>query len=170
MQAEGPDLYRADHHPQVGADILALPTSQLQRLALIRISQLTRGELRGAPLEAMARHPDLSDCRKLYFDESQNEIRTVGGRAPAWRIVYRLRDALPGPDARLLLQVVAVGARPASEVYELAGARLDRQRIVRAPVPQTTPAPASAAPGRRSLAEAQRLAVEPLRRTQGRRR
>ncbi len=144
MPVEWPDLYRADHHPQVGADILALPTSQLQRIALFRISQLTRGELRGAPLEAMARHPDLSDCRKFYFDKSQSETRVVGGRAPQWRIVYRLRDALPGPDTRMLLQVVAVGARAASEVYQLAGTRLERPRIVQAPEPQKTPAPAAA--------------------------
>ncbi|MFE2910783.1 hypothetical protein ACFXI0_09965 [Kitasatospora indigofera] len=153
----------------MGADILALPTAQLQRIALIRISQLTRGEVRGAALEAMARHPDLSDLRKLYFDLSQNEFRVVGGRAPQWRIVYRLRDALPGPDARMLLQVVAVGARAASEVYQLAGTRLERQSIVRAPAPQQSPSRAAAAP-RRSLAEAQRLAVERLRHAQSRRR
>ncbi|MFE2727115.1 hypothetical protein [Kitasatospora sp. NPDC059327] len=163
MPMEGPDLYRGDHHPHVGADILALPTSQLQRIALIRISQLTRGEIRGAPLDAMARHPDLSDCRKLYFDLSQNEFRVAGGQAPQWRIVYRLRDALPGPDARMLLQVVAVGARAASEVYQLAGTRLERQTIVRAPAPQESPAPIAAAPRQRSLVEAQRLAVARLR-------
>ncbi|MGW2540008.1 hypothetical protein ACWC5I_03845 [Kitasatospora sp. NPDC001574] len=169
MPAVRSDLYRGDHHPQVGADILVLPTAQLQRIALIRISQLTRGEVRGIPLEAMARYPDLSDCRKLYFDEAENDIGQRTTRTPLWRLVYRLQDALPGPDTRMLLQVIAVGARAQSEVYREAGARLGRSIIERAPAPQPT-VTATAAPRQRGLMEAQRAALDRSRRGQGRRR
>lgn len=165
QSVEGPDFYRADHHPQVGADVLALPTPQLQRIALIRISQLTRGELIGKPLGALEGHPDLSDCRKLYFDETDGLEVTGRGPVPKWRIVYRLRDAIPGADGRTLLQVVAVGARSASSVYETAGAQLGRPRIIHAPKAQeAAPVP------RRGLAEAQQLAVERLRLARARRR
>ncbi|CAM5272568.1 hypothetical protein BOQ63_000600 (plasmid) [Streptomyces viridifaciens] len=153
------DLYRGDHLPQVAADILALPTRQLQRIAVIRIGQLTRGELSGAALEARRGWPDLSDCRKLYFDVRQGGLEVGRGYTPQWRIVYRLTDPPPGPDQRLLLQVVAVGARPRGAVYVEAGDRLGRTPPQRTPIRQPA-APDAGAPARRSLAEAQRAALE----------
>ena len=68
--------------PQVAGDINALPTKKLKEIALQRISDVVNGRLRGARLEDMSRTGDLTDCFKLYFDET-------GGPDPAYRVVYR---------------------------------------------------------------------------------
>ena len=132
--------YRSDHLHQVGPDIKSLPTKQLQRIALIRIVQLCRGEIAGRPLEARPGWPDLSDCRKLYFDEQEHDIgRRLNRQAPRWRIVYRLMDPLPGKDGRMRLQVVAVGPRYQGQIYDTAGRRLARPEVKRAPRLQDDP-------------------------------
>ncbi|WP_331726372.1 hypothetical protein [Streptomyces sp. NBC_00470] len=138
------DHYRADHLPLVGQDVLTLPTLQLQKIALTRIAQLTAGEIRGRPLEALAGWPDLSDCRKLYFDEQENDVgRSLNKTAPRWRIVYRLLDPVDplGADRRMRLQVVAVGPRFQARVYDTAGTRLQRPEVARTPRTQEAPAP-----------------------------
>lgn len=55
---------------------------------------------------------DLSDCRKIYFDDRR------------LRIVYRL---LPSAQNPLTADVIAIGAREALEVYEIALERLGRE-------------------------------------------
>lgn len=129
------DPYRGDHLPQVGADILQLKNLQLQKLALIRIAQLTSGEAQGTRLERM---PDswpeeLRDCWKLYFDEQENDVgRRLNRQAPRDRSVFRFLDPVPDPadhDRRPRLQVIAVEPRYQAEAYERAVARFARPEV-----------------------------------------
>lgn len=55
---------------------------------------------------------DLSDCRKIYFDDRR------------LRIVYRL---LPSTRNPVTAEIIAIGAREALEVYEIALRRLGRE-------------------------------------------
>ncbi|MDQ0765672.1 hypothetical protein [Streptomyces canus] len=129
------DPYRGDHLTEVGADILKLKSSQLRKLAVIRIAQLTSGEAKGERLERM---PDswpteLRDCWKLYFDEQENDVgRRLNQAAPRYRIVYRFLDPVPDPrdrDRRPRLQVLAVGPRYQAEAYERAVSRLAQPAV-----------------------------------------
>jgi hypothetical protein len=100
--------------PGVAGDLQALPR-RLREIAIGKITAVCRGELRGQPLAKQVRTGDLSDCRKVYFDDR-------GDRPPAWRIVYRERS-----DGSVeIIEVVAVGARAESAVYLTAGQRLGR--------------------------------------------
>ena len=129
------DPYRGDHLLEVGDDILKLKSLQLQKLALIRIAQLTSGEAKGTRLEQMsdAWPTELRDCWKLYFDEQENDVgRRLNRQAPRYRIVYRFLDPVPDPanrDRRPRLQVLAVGPRYQAEAYERAVSRLARPEV-----------------------------------------
>ncbi len=101
--------------PEVVGDIKALPTQKLKEIALQRISDVVNGRLRGARLEDMSRTGDLTDCFKLYFDET-------GGPGPAYRVVYR--ELAEG--AVEVVEVVAVEQREELYVYALAALRLGR--------------------------------------------
>lgn len=124
------DPYRGDHLLEVGEDILKLKSLQLQKLALIRIAQLTSGEATGTRLERMSEAwpTELRNCWKLYFDEQEYDVgRRLNRQAPRYRIVYRFLDPVPGPadrDQRPRLQVLAVGPRYQAEAYERAVSRL----------------------------------------------
>jgi hypothetical protein len=152
------DPFRGDHLPQVGADILQLKDSQLQRLALIRIAQLTSGEAEGTRLKRMSDSwPDeLRDCWKLYFDEQEyDEGRRLNRLAPRYRIVYRFLDPVSDPsdrDRRPRLQVLAVGPRYLAEAYERAVSRLARPEVAG----ERTVQPARPAPERRGQGAGQR--------------
>ncbi|MEU6355965.1 hypothetical protein ABZ896_42755 [Streptomyces sp. NPDC047072] len=128
------DPFRGDHLPQVGADILKL-SSQLQKLAIIRIAQLASGEAEGIRLERMSDSwpTELRDCWKLYFDEQEyDEGQRLNRPAPRYRIVYRFLDPVPDPadrDRRPRLQVLAVGPRYLAEAYERAVSRLARPEV-----------------------------------------
>lgn len=101
--------------PEVVGDIKALPTQKLKEIALQRISDVVNGRLSGARLEDMSRTGDLTDCFKLYFDET-------GGPDPAYRVVYR--ELAEG--AVEVVEVVAVEQREELYVYALAALRLGR--------------------------------------------
>ncbi|MEV6012002.1 hypothetical protein AB0M29_35000 [Streptomyces sp. NPDC051976] len=122
------DRYRGDHLPLVGADILNLPSLQLQKIALTRIAQLASGEINGKPLTR-----DLRGCFKLYFDEQENDVgRRLNRPAPGYRIVYRLLPPVEDPpdrDTRPPLQVLAVGPRARQDAYERAAARMARPEV-----------------------------------------
>ncbi|MEU6379629.1 hypothetical protein [Streptomyces sp. NPDC046909] len=128
------DPFRGDHLPQVGADILKL-NPQLQKLAIIRIAQLTSGERTGIRLERMSDSwpAEIRDCWKLYFDEQEyDEGQRLNRPAPRYRIVYRFLDPVPDPadrDRRPRLQVLAVGPRHMAEAYERAVSRLARPEV-----------------------------------------
>ena len=64
--------------PEVVGDIKALPTQKLKEIALQRISDVVNGRLSGARLEDMSRTGDLTDCFKLYFDETGGPARHIG--------------------------------------------------------------------------------------------
>lgn len=145
------DPYRGDHLPQVGTDILQLKNLQLQKLALIRIAQLTSGEAQGMRLERMSNSwpEELRDCWKLYFDTQEYDVgRRLNRPAPRYRIVYRFLDPAPTSadrDRRPRLQVLAVGPRHQAEAYERAVTRLARPEVAGEPTVQ----PARSAPLRR---------------------
>lgn len=156
------DLFRSEHHPKVRDDILALPTLELRKIALIRITQLVRGDIIGRPLD---REP-LVGAYKLYFPEHHLLARTEQERRAVdqttnggWRIVYRLLDPLPGADRRQRLQVLAVGPRADNRVYNAANERLLPSRPA---APAAVPAPRTpmALPPPRSLREAQQAALQ----------
>ena len=92
-----------------------MPTQKLKEIALQRISDVVNGRLSGARLEDMSRTGDLTDCFKLYFDET-------GGPGPAYRVVYR--ELAEG--AVEVVEVVAVEQREELYVYALAALRLGR--------------------------------------------
>lgn len=125
-----PDPFRGDHLLQVGPDIVKLGSLQLQKLALIRIAQLTSGVVQGTRLKRMSDSwpAELGDCWKFYFDEQEYDVgKRLNRKAPRYRIVYRFLDPITEPadrDRRPRLQVLAVGPRYQAEAYERAVSRL----------------------------------------------
>ena len=164
MASDMADRFRSDHHPQVRDDILALPTLELRKLALTRITQLVRGEIFGTRLENRAGWALGEGAFKLYFPErhmlasTSRERRSIAARDQGgWRIVYRLLEPVPGGDHRRRLQVLAVGPRVDSQVYNAAN---DRLLPARSPEPAALPTPrVRQALPQRSLYEAQQAAV-----------
>lgn len=104
------------YQPKFADDIKNLPTTNLQRLALQRITDVSNGSLTGIPLGDHSSVGDLSDCRKIYFDE-QDEM------APRYRLVYRL---LPNEVQAVCVEAITVGERNALLVYVEAARRLGR--------------------------------------------
>lgn len=78
---------------------------------------ITNQEIEGRLLVRRVTPGDLSDCRKVYFDESPDDPR------PGWRLVLRFR---PDDRNRVQVQIVAIGRRKDGEVYETAVERLGR--------------------------------------------
>jgi hypothetical protein len=100
--------------PEVRSDLGALPTESLRREALRYLFLLKARPNLGRPLEDHPEIGDLSNCRKIYFDEGPD-------RSPRYRIVYRL---LPDEVAPQKVDVIAVGPRRGFFVYKLAIRRL----------------------------------------------
>jgi hypothetical protein len=154
------DRYRGDHLPVIGADILNLPSLQLQKIALTRIAQLASGEISGKPLTR-----DLRGCFKLYFDEQENDVgRRLNRPAPGYRIVYRILPPIDDPpdrDARPRLQVLAVGPRARQEAYERAAARMARPEVPREIEPPSPRLTRPAQRPRRPSSEAEQFREAP---------
>jgi hypothetical protein len=74
-------------HPRLGLDLLAHPV-----------------------------YGDLSDCKKIYFDEEADV-------SPRWRIVYRLMPNAANPTS---VEIVSIGRRQYAEAYTVAVRRLGR--------------------------------------------
>lgn len=96
--------------PEADEDFRQLPTPACKLEAAGLLIRLEDEPRLGLPLGDQP-PGDLSDCRKLYFDERRQ------------RIVYRL---LPSERNPASADVIAIGPREALEVYELAVARLGR--------------------------------------------
>jgi hypothetical protein len=96
--------------PEAEEDFRALPTSAAQLDAAGLLIRLESNPYLGQELGDKP-PGDLSDCRKLYFDDRR------------YRIVYRLSPSSRAPTA---VDVIAIGPREAMEVYETALARLGR--------------------------------------------
>jgi hypothetical protein len=78
---------------------------------------LSKGKLRGQPLENHPEIGDLSDCFKLYFDVRKD-------MSPGYRLVYRKLTS--GEIEGVSIEAIAVGRRQAFEVYKVAIERLGR--------------------------------------------
>lgn len=102
------------YQPKFANDIRDLPTANLQRVALQKITDVSNRILIGISLEDHPAVGDLSDCRKIYFDE-RDDI------APRYRLVYRL---LPNEVQAVCVEAVTVGQRKALEVYVEAAAKV----------------------------------------------
>lgn len=98
------------------ADIQSLP-SDLQNVAFYLMDDLSRGRIKGKPLEAHPEIGDLSDCFKLYFDVRKD-------MSPGFRLVYRQLNS--GDIEGVSIEAIAVGRRQALEVYKVAVERLGR--------------------------------------------
>lgn len=104
------------YHPKFADDIRNLPSINLQRLALQKITDVSNRSLTGIPLEDHPAVADLKDCRKIYFDEHDGEV-------PRYRLVYRL---LPNEVEAVCVEAITVGERGALQVYIEAAKRLGR--------------------------------------------
>lgn len=102
--------------PGVPDDFRALPTDRLKWMTkkhLVRLEQEPRFGTR------LIDHPvwgDLSDCRKVFLDESHDAD-------PRWRIIYRL---LPNEQQPEFAEVLIIGPREDDAVYVAVMDRLDR--------------------------------------------
>jgi hypothetical protein len=96
---------------EISADLRALPSADLRREALTFIVRLRQEPYLGQPLGIHPVIGDLSDCRKIFFDQAR------------YRILYRL---LPSDQRPQEADVIAVGARAAFAVYNAAIQRLGR--------------------------------------------
>lgn len=97
--------------PQVNDDLFNLPSAELRFMALSFIVGLEYSPFLGSKLMAHPQYGDLSDCRKVYFDERR------------YRVIYRL---LPDEIKPETADVIIVGPRESAEVYVEALIRLGR--------------------------------------------
>ena len=99
------------------ADVESLGDQVLKDVALALIKNLSKGNLRGKPLENHPEIGDLSDCFKLYFDSRKD-------MSPGYRLIYRILNS--GEIEGVSIEAIAVGRRQALEVYKIAIERLGR--------------------------------------------
>ena len=59
--------------PEAVDDIKNLPSENLKRRAIQIIVDVSNGVLEGRPLEDHPSVGDLSDCRKVYFDDQEED-------------------------------------------------------------------------------------------------
>lgn len=97
--------------PEISEDLRGLGSNDLRLEALRYIVALAKKPRLGQRLENLPHTGDLSDCRKLYFNEARH------------RIIYRL---LPDDRRPTEVDVIAVGPREAEGVYVEAVRRLER--------------------------------------------
>ena len=107
--------------PSAKRQLLDLPSDALKRRALELLAEVstTNPKLGKACGFAFATG-NLSDCRKLYFDEKRD-------MDPRYRIVYRL---LPDEDVAEKAEVIRIGLKvpygDEEQIYRQVGRALDR--------------------------------------------
>lgn len=101
--------------PQVREDFRALPPA-VQLMVKKYLARLERQPHFGTPLNDHPMWGDLSDCRKIYLDESHD-------RSPRWRIIYKLLPDEANPE---VADVMIIGPRADDEVYYEIMKRLER--------------------------------------------
>jgi len=101
--------------PDQRADYAALPTEALRVEALRYLVRLKTHPLLGKRLENLPTIGDLSDCRKIYFDERPGP--------PRWRIVYR---ATPNDATARSVEILSIRRRAHADAYVAAVQRLGR--------------------------------------------
>jgi len=102
--------------PQVADDFKALPTYALQAMAMKHLVELERRHNYAQPLTDHPIWGDLSDCWKIFLDESHDAD-------PRWRIIYRL---LPDAIKPTTADVIIIGPREDDAVYVEIMSRLNR--------------------------------------------
>ena len=107
---------RRSLRPEAVDDIKNLSSENLKRRAIQIIVDVSNGVLEGRPLEDHPTVGDLSDCRKVYFDDQEED-------KPRFRLVYRL---LPNEVQAVSVEAIAVGRRRLMDVYVQAARRLGR--------------------------------------------
>jgi hypothetical protein len=107
--------------PTAKQQLLDLPSKELKRRAPELLAEVSKGNPKlGKPCGFAFATGNLSDCRKLYFDEQ----RDMDSR---YRIVYRL---LPDEDRPKKAEVIRIGLKvpygDEEETYRQVGRALDR--------------------------------------------
>ena len=107
--------------PTAKQQLLDLPSKELKRRVLGLLARVSKENPRlGKPCGFAFSTGNLSDCRKLYFDEKPD-------MDPRYRIVYRL---LPDEDGPTKAEVIRIGLKvPHSEgeqIYRQVGRALER--------------------------------------------
>ena len=115
---------------EVKADLRGLPSEELRVVAFQWLSRLRREPYLGQSL-AWRASGDLSECRKIYFDEDDEPLRHDFIDRPVhrreegarFRIVYRIRQRSGAPEQ---IDVIAIGSKvsPGDGVYRRAVNRL----------------------------------------------
>ena len=103
--------------PEVVGDFKALPSFALQAMAMKHLVGLEKRHNYGTPLTDHPIWGDLSDCWKIYLDESHDAD-------PRWRIIYRLR---PDTEAPEIAEILIIGPRADDAVYVHVMTRLGRE-------------------------------------------
>lgn len=101
---------------EVAFDLHTLPSQRLRARAFELLEALQEQPELGLRLDTHIATGDLSDCRKLYFDERID-------RSPRYRIVYRV---LEPSSSEKYIEVVSIGRRVDESVYHTAVGRLGR--------------------------------------------
>ncbi len=102
--------------PQVSEDFRALPSDALRWMAMKHLVRLEKEPRFGTKLLDHPVWGDLSDCRKIFLDESHDAD-------PRWRIIYRL---LPNEQKPTFAEVLIIGPRVDDAVYVAVMDRLQR--------------------------------------------
>lgn len=107
--------------PSAKQQLIDLPSPDLQRRAFQLLSQVSKKNPRlGKPCGFAFSTGNLSDCRKLYFDERPD-------MDPRYRIIYRL---LPDEDKPAKAEVIRIGLKvpygDEEHIYRQVGRALDR--------------------------------------------
>lgn len=107
--------------PAAKQQLLELPSRELKQRALELLAEVSkRNPKLGKPCGFAFSTGNLSDCRKLYFDEQRD-------MDPRYRIVYRL---LPDEDEPTKAEVIRIGLKfpfgDEEQIYRQVGRALDR--------------------------------------------
>lgn len=107
--------------PTAKQQLLDLPSKELKRRALGLLAAVSKEDPKlGKPCGFAFSTGNLSDCRKLYFDEQRD-------MDPRYRIVYRL---LPDEDEPKKVEVIRIGLKvpygDEEQIYRQVGRALDR--------------------------------------------
>ena len=111
-----PSKLEITYQPLVSLDLELLESTSLRQLSVKYFYKIASGDIRGTRLENRENIGDLTDCFKIYFDETENQ-------SPKYRIIFRY---LPNSNYPKVLEIIAVGPRKNFLVYRSAIERPNR--------------------------------------------